>query len=148
MQRLENLEAKARGTIVSCDAELQAQIARFLCVLASGLIEQVLILGLDDMAKRNSQPRVAKYVSSHLSRIKNVKFEDIMIAIGKFDPGWRKHFEESTDYEVKVAIDSIVNNRNQIAHGSQVNISLIGFSQYYKALKPFLLELDQFISSH
>src|ERR1035437_4206616 len=122
-----------------------ADTTRFLCVLTSGLIEQVLILGLDDMAKRKSNPRVAKYVSSHLSRIKNAKFEDIMAVLGRFDPDWRKYFEERTEAEVKDAIDSIVNNRNQIAHGGQVNISLDGFGKFYKALKPFLLELDQFI---
>ena len=147
MQRLENLEVKAKADNVSCDGELQAQIARLLCVLTSGLIEQILIRGLDDLSKRNSHPCVAKYVSSNLTRINNAKFEDILVVLGRFDSDWRKYFEERTNPEVKDAIDSIVNNRNQIAHGGQVNISLVGFGQYYKALKPFLLELDQFISS-
>jgi thiamine biosynthesis protein ThiC len=148
IQRIENLNAKARTDAVSCDAEIQAHIARFLCVLTSGLIEQILILSLDDMAKRHSHPRVAKYVSSHLSRVNNAKFEDIMVLLGRFDPDWRKYFEQSTEPEVKAAIDSIVNNRNQIAHGGQVSISIVRFDEYYRALKPFILELDQFISSH
>jgi hypothetical protein len=148
IQRLENLEAKARTDAVCLDVELQAQIARFLCVLASGVIEQVLIGGLESMVLRNGNRRVADYVSHHLSRINNAKFEDILVALGRFDSSWRVHFETRTDTQTKDAIDSVVNNRNQIAHGGQVNISLVRFSQYYKTIKPFLLYLDSFLNSH
>src|SRR5438552_3829877 len=123
-QRIDSLESKAKTVPVSSDMELQAQLARFLCVLSSGLIEQALIVILDDHAKRKSQNRIAQYVSYQLSRIQNAKFEDILVTVGRFDPEWRDYIEENTSSEVKDAIDSLVNNRNQISHGGQVGISL------------------------
>jgi hypothetical protein len=67
------------------------------------------------------------------------------LVLGRFDPKWRDHFEQSTDEEIKAAVDSVVNNRNQVSHGRQVGISLVRFGEYYGSLKPFLMELDAFI---
>jgi RiboL-PSP-HEPN len=147
-QRIDILEAKAKIAPVSSDTELQAQLARFLCVLSSGLIEQALIVILDNHAREKSQGRIAQYVSYQLSRIQNAKFEDILVTIGRFDPGWRDHIEKNTSSEVKDAIDSIVNNRNQISHGGQVGISLATFSEYYRSLKRFIVDLEAFVDSH
>lgn len=147
-QRIDALEAKAQTAPVGSDPELQAQLARFLCVLSSGLIEQALIVVLEHYAKRKSQDRVGQFVSHYLSRIQNAKFKDILVTVGRFDPEWREHFETTTDDEVKDAIDSIVNNRNQIAHGVQVGISLATFSGYYKSVKRFIVDLETFVNSH
>lgn len=132
----------------SADPELQAQLARFLCVLSSGLMEQALITILENHTIRKSENRIAQYVSSQLSRIQNAKFEDILVTIGRFDPTWRDYLETNTVAEVKSAIDSIVNNRNQIAHGGQVGISLTTFSAYYRSLKRFIEDLEAFVDSH
>jgi hypothetical protein len=145
IQQLENLQAKAKADPVKNDLELQAQIARFLCVLASGVIEQVLVRCLERLVARRAIPSVANYASSHLTRISNAKFTDILATLGRFDPKWREHFEQSIDQEVKDAIDSVVNNRNQVSHGRQAGVSLIRFGEYYGSLKPFLIELDAFI---
>jgi hypothetical protein len=145
--RIDGLQAKAKVEPVSLDAELQSQIARFLCVLGSGLMEQALIMILTDYAQKRCHTDVSRYVSASLSRIRNAKFEDVLVVLGHFSPDWRDHFEEETDPEVKDAIDSIVNNRNQIAHGAQTGISLVTFMGYYKRLKAFIVELDAFVSA-
>jgi len=58
------------------------------------------------------------------------------------------HFETNTLPEVKDAIDSIVNNRNQIAHGAQTGISLVTFMEYHKRVKVFIADLDAFVAAH
>jgi hypothetical protein len=145
--RLDALESKARNPPVSLDLELQSQIARFLCVLASGLIEQAVISLLDTYIRRRSEPRVQRYAIHQISRLQNAKFEDILIMVGRFDPAWRTHLEANVSEEKKSAIDSIVNNRNQIAHGKQVNISLGTFSNYYLSAKAFMVDLESFLQS-
>jgi len=89
---------------------------------------------------------VARYASASLGRLRNAKFEDVLIVLGHFNPDWREHFETQTAPEVKDAIDSIVNNRNQIAHGGQTSISLVTFVEYYKRVKAFVSDLDAFVS--
>ncbi len=90
---------------------------------------------------------MARYVSANVSKLRNAKFEDVLIILGHFSPEWREHFEGTTSAEVKDAIDSIVNNRNQIAHGGQTGISLVTFTEYYKRVKSFIADLDVFVSS-
>ena len=144
-QRLEALERKAATAPISLDAELQSQLARFLCVLASGFIEQATISILEEYVRRRSHARVQRFAAHHLSRFQNAKFEDVLTLVGRFDPSWRTHLEKSVEEEVKSSLDSIVNNRNQIAHGKQVNISLGTFSEYYLHVKSFVIFLDDFL---
>jgi hypothetical protein len=146
-QRIDTLAKKAANEPVSADMELQAQLARFLCILTSGWIEQAVISILNAHTQKRSHPRVAQYVSHQLSRLQNAKFEDILVLLGRFDSLWRDHCESTTPIEIKDAIDSIVNNRNQIAHGAQVSISLGTFTKYYDSVKTFVSDLDAFISS-
>jgi hypothetical protein len=146
-KRLDALELKAQALPVSQDAELQSQLARFMCVLASGLIEQAVVSLLEDYARTRCHPRVQRYTQHQLSKLQNAKYEDILSLVGRFDPTWRKHFSDNVSDEVQSAIDSIVNNRNQIAHGKQVNISLGTFSQYYILAKRFLVDMELFLLS-
>jgi len=146
-QRIDNLEAKAKSEPVRSDSELQSQLARFLCVLSSGLIEQAVIHTLSAYSEKRSHPNVSRYVSARVSKLRNAKFEDVLIILSHFSPSWRDHFEANTPSEVKDAIDSIVNNRNQIAHGAQTGISLATFVEYYKQVKLFIADLDAFISA-
>jgi len=146
-QRIDNLEAKAKSDPIRSDPELQSQLARFLCVLTSGLVEQAVIHTLSAYSQKRSHANVAKYVSAHVARLRNAKFEDVLILLSHFSPEWRDHFETNTSPDVKDAVDSIVNNRNQIAHGGQTGISLVTFMGYYKRVKSFIAELDSFISA-
>ena len=144
-QRIDSLEMKARSEQVNEDPELQAQLARYLCVLSSGLVEQAVIDILSSYSKSKGHSRTANYVDSQLKRLRNAKFSDILNLLGHFDPDWQTHFQSSTAAEIKDGIYSIVNNRNRIAHGQDTDVSLRAFSRYYQSLKIFLRELDHFI---
>ena len=81
-QRIDSLETKAKSDAVKLDIELQSQLARFLCVLASGLIELAVIQTLAAYSKRLSHPNVSRYVSASVGRLRNAKFEDVLIILG------------------------------------------------------------------
>lgn len=145
-QRIDNLEARAKAEPVSSDDELKAQMAQFLCVLSSGLIEEAVRSILSGFATARSRPQVAAYVTTHLAEFQNPRFEKIMSLLSSFDPEWRRHFEGSGSTEVKDAIDSIVINRHQIAHGRPVGISIVTFSNYYRHIRAFLDDLDSLVT--
>jgi hypothetical protein len=146
LQRINNLEARARTEPVSSDDELKAHIAQLLCVLSSGLIEEAIRLTLTGFATARSSPEVASFVASRIAEFQNPRFEKIMVLLSAFNPAWRTHFESGSSNEVKDAIDSIVNNRHQIAHGRQVGISIGTFGAYYKHVKVFIDDLDSLAS--
>ena len=58
--------------------------------------------------------------------------ENILVLIGSFEPDWRKELERDLDDEVKGAIDGLVSNRNNIAHGRDVGISISTIRKYYE----------------
>jgi hypothetical protein len=49
-----------------------------------------------------------------------------------FDPLWAESVEQFMGDERKDAVDSIVNNRHQIAHGRSVGISYVTIKKYYE----------------
>jgi hypothetical protein len=51
--------------------------------------------------------------------------------IGQFNSDWGKIMEEKTAGQLKDSIDSIANNRNQIAHGQDVGIGFTQIKGYY-----------------
>ena len=145
-QRIDNLLAKTKQEPLSSDDELKAEIARLLCVLCSGFIEDSLRLMLADYSSARSAPRVATYVSTRLGDFQNPKFEKILALLQSFDPTWRQHFEESDKAEMKAAIDSIVVNRHLIAHGRPCGISIGTFDAYYKQVRMFIDDIDMVLS--
>jgi hypothetical protein len=146
-QKIENLLEKTKGPIFNDEPELQAQLARYLCVLLSGHIEQSLISLMREHARNKSAPTIFGYAEYNLSRLQNAKFEDILQLLGRFNPSWRDRFENGVSEEIKDAVDSVVNNRNQIAHGMDVGISIVTFERFYKCVRTLLTELETFVSN-
>ena len=115
----------------------RAMIARFVCILASGFIENVVRLHLIKFAQKSRpKPELACYVASSVGRFQNPKFDQILKLTGQFSDNWRKKLEQIDD-SIKTAIESIVSNRHLIAHGATSQISLAQVEQYMERLKEF-----------
>lgn len=128
--RLDNLFGQV--SVFSGDIEIQSHWARYLCILVSGFIETSVSAIYSQYAKERSHVYVANYVSSRLERFTNPKMEDILVLAGRFSEDWRDKLESITTDEQKDAVDSIVANRNRIAHGVNVSISYDRVRKYYQ----------------
>jgi len=116
------------------DIELQSHWARYLCILVSGFLETSVKAIYSQYASEKAAPNVANYVTRRLERFTNPNMEDILILTGMFNEEWRKQLESTTEGELRDAVDSIVANRNQIAHGANVGISFVTIKNYYKSV--------------
>ena len=98
--------------------ELRAEWARYLCVLAAGLLENAIKEFYVDFANRKAAKPLANYVSSTISPIRSPKSLRFVEIAGAFDVTWK---DELQNYDVSTggldAIDSIMLNRHLIAHG-------------------------------
>jgi hypothetical protein len=128
-QRLDYLFDKV--SVFSDQIEIQSHWARYLCVLISGFIETGVCAIYSRYTQEKAAPCVANYVCSKLNRFRNPNMEDICQLTGLFNARWREKLERATAAEQKDAVDSIVANRNQIAHGANVGISYASVKQYY-----------------
>lgn len=122
----------SRVSTISQDLELQAHWARYLCVLTSGFLEESVRILLSEYVQKKANATVSRYVTAQLSGFQNPKAGKILELLRGFDPVWAESVEQFMGDERKDAVDSIVNNRHQIAHGQSVGISYVTIKKYYE----------------
>lgn len=127
--RLDNLFTRIKP--LSKDLELQSHWARYLCVLTSGYIETSVRAIYGRYARTKAAPYVANFVDVQLKRFTSPKMEHILEVTRSFSPEWAEELEEAVEGEPKDAVDSIVANRHNIAHGQPVGITYVTISRYY-----------------
>lgn len=116
-QKINALFAKV-DTACGNDLELRSHWARYLCVLVSGFLEVAIGELYRDFVRKSASEPVANYASKHLGSIQNPngnKFVDVARAFkSEWGTDLLQHIE---DNGIKDAIDSVMSNRHQIAHG-------------------------------
>ena len=121
-----------RAKNVGQDTELQSDFARYLCILVSGYIETAIVEIILEHARERNAPTLQRFVERRTKRFANAKTSRIQELLGDFDADWRKELEGFLGDEQKDAIDSIVNQRNIIAHGGSVEITYRRIEKYYQ----------------
>jgi hypothetical protein len=130
-QKLDYLFEKV--TAFSGDTYLQSHWARYLCISVSGFLEtSVRIIYREYAKKSKAPPEVANFVEEKLKNFQNPNMDKILQLTGGFSKEWASELRLQTDGELKAAVESISNNRNQIAHGGSVAISYSHIKSYYE----------------
>lgn len=112
--------------------ELQGHWGKYLCILVASFLENAISeLYIDFVEKASSKP-VADFASDHLRKVQNPKSTKFVETARAFKKEWaeelEKFFEQNNDK--KEAIDSIMRNRHQIAHGKNTSISVSRVKDY------------------
>ena len=115
------------------EPEAQGHWARYLCVLVSGFLEVSIREIYSEYCQHRSQPNVAKFVERRLRGLQNLNMERILELTRSFNTEWAQELENSGEGEIKDAIDSIISNRNRIAHVENVGISYVRILEYYRS---------------
>ena len=140
-QRLARVDATFARVNSIADMELRSDFARYLCILVSGLVEQSVNDILAEYARGKSAPAIAEYVASTTER-RNLNASRLLELVGSFSNEWRSELESYMVGERKDALDSVVKNRNELAHGKYTGISYQQISDYYRNVKDILMGLD------
>ena len=117
------------------DLQTQADLARYLCVLVSGFLERATAHTYGAYAHGKAHPRVARYLEGRLDGFANANAEKLCQLAGAFDGAWREDLADYLQGERKDAIDSVVANRHQIAHGQDVGITYQRIKTYFAHVK-------------
>jgi len=132
-QRLDSTFSRAPQS--NDDIELQADFAKYLCILLSGYLENAIIALIVSYSEKRSAPEVASYVERQLDRWTNPNTETICQLFGSFSVDWRTKTEGFlVDYR-KDSINSLVALRHKIAHGESVGTTMSQVWTYYSAIK-------------
>lgn len=129
------------------DEEMRAEITKYLCVLSSGLLEVSVRDILNRYAIRRSSESIQRFIASRLSDLQSAKVGNIMELLQAFDPGAAEVWRKSLSDEQTASIDSIVNNRHQIAHGRSIGLSFDVFQRYNLHANQALEKLEKVFPS-
>ena len=140
-QRLDALFSSARS--LDSEPEIQSHWARYLCVLTAGFVEQGIRTIVSEYCRHKASPQVLRFVQARLHKFQNPKMGKILEIVGQFDNDWKVRLEAQCLGELKDAIDSIMANRNSIAHGRDTNIGLVSIRDYYQRAKRVLEHIEQ-----
>ena len=137
VRRLEQRLDSAFGRLgqTSFDSEVQADCARYLCILVSGYLEKCVYELVVDHARRKGAPSLLRFVDHKTKRFTNANARKLQELMGDFDPVWRSSLELSITDDLKDAVDSVVSLRNKIAHGESVGVTYIRIKDYYVRIK-------------
>jgi hypothetical protein len=127
-----NLYFEKVGSYNNDDEEINSFLAQYLCVLSSGFIEDSIRTIYGNFAEeQGSHQHVTAYVKKELKYFQNAKYEDILQLTYAFSHEWGTSFQEFMDEEMRTSINSIVTNKNQLAHGLSSGITYTQLKKYF-----------------
>lgn len=132
----------ARMPLPSTDVEVQADYAKYLCVLVSGFFENAIVALTLDFVGQRSSSEVSAFAEHQLRNWTNPNTEKVCTLLGSFSPDWRKQATDFLVDERKESINSLVALRHKIAHGESVGTSLSQVKAHYATI----LEVVKFIA--
>lgn len=123
-----------RAPSASADIEVQADFAKYFCVLVSGFLENAVVALILDVVQRKSAPEIQLYVERRLENWTNPNSEKLINLLGDFSAQWRKQADMFMVDTRRATVNSLVGLRHQIAHGESVGTSLAQVKDYYAAV--------------
>ena len=141
---MKNLELRKQSNLIRAlltrtqvatggDIELQAHWARYLCVLTAGFLENGLFETFAAVIRNGANPAVASFASSRLEKVSNPKASKFVEIARAFKPDWASDLERFLDDDGRRdAIDSVMSNRHQIAHGEHSGITVARLTPFFE----------------
>ncbi|TNE72359.1 hypothetical protein EP331_07320 [bacterium] len=130
-KKIQNLIVKAKE--FEPDDELRSHLAKYLCVLSSGFIENAIYHTFSDIAQKNCHSSVVlTYTKGQLYKLQNTNTEKIKEVTIAFNPKWWENgLRDFLQQENRsTAINYILKDRHNIAHGRDSEITIDKLEEY------------------
>lgn len=129
------------------DDELRSHISKYLTVLISGMYEAIIKnIIMEFTSKEKMNKEIINFVSRQTGRIfRNPNIENITKILNLFNKTWIEQLKEKVNQENIDALNSIIHNKNLIAHGNTSIVTFQDIKSYYEKSKVILIELDSII---
>jgi hypothetical protein len=129
--RAEAVYGLLRGGGFKYEFEVQADLARYLCVRVSGFVDLAVTHLFQAYVTRHAPPKLVRFVTSSIVRHQNLKANRLLEITASVDLQWERELALFLTAERTDALNSLVENRNQIAHGRSTAITHIRVRRYY-----------------
>jgi len=149
IQRLQSLDAVVAraNTFGAADPELASYLSAYLTVVISGVYEDCIEYLFGERSAKAGDPELAQYVKTTLDeRFRNPKYGRVVETLSKFSGSYVKNLQGKVQEQARLSLDSIVDNKNLVAHGGVPSATLADVSQYYSNAKAVLDALEQVLA--
>jgi len=128
-------QAKQLQEIDSLEDETKSAIVSYLCIRMFGYVESSVKTILREYVKSNARDTPTfNYVNANLRNL-SLRRDQILELIGQFDHQWSESLKQSITNDHGDSLRAIVVNRNEIAHGGDVDMSLRDLEGYFAHAK-------------
>jgi len=124
----------------------QSYLAKFLVVFISGIYEESIETIINEMVGKLEKKEISNFIEESIRYgFRNPEIKNIKKLLGKFkNDQWEKEID-ALPKETKDAIDSICANKNALAHGNLVTITLGEVLEYYHKSRPVIEKIDDIL---
>jgi hypothetical protein len=124
-QRIDELFSLASGLT----PEIQAHWSRYLCIMVAGFLEVSVQAIYSEYARGKAHPNVVNYVERRMRGFQNPNMQRIGEVARSFSVEWGAELEKEAT--IRDSVNSILNNRNQIAHGRSTDVTIGRLRPWY-----------------
>jgi len=132
------------------DDELRSHLAKYICVLTSGFIENAVYHVFGDMIEGETESEMLlSYSKSQLLKVQNPNSEKLRNLTKSFNPDWLNDFKNYLQDENRgAAINYILKDRHKIAHGKDSEITITTLEGYLQKTVDVFSYLEQEYSNY
>lgn len=113
-------------------SELSADLSKFICVRICGYLEQGILTMARAHCEMKSDPLTARFATSCLAKGRNPRSASLVDLARRFDHSWGEDLIELLGMiDPAGTLDSLVQTRNDIAHGLSTGIGHDALIQYF-----------------
>jgi transcriptional regulator with XRE-family HTH domain len=142
--KIDLLSARARELPYELN-NLQAELCKYCCVLASAAIDLCIEDCLLEYSERAGDERILTYIKRQIGRARNPTVATLCFMLESFDQSWRSGLEQYANDTVRSDIGSIVHNRNEIAHGRSSTITFGRLLPWVRTARNVCGEIERII---
>jgi hypothetical protein len=125
------------------DSVSQSYFARYLVVYISGLYEQSIKEIVWEYSSTVGKLEIENYIANQVDKtFRNPDMDNIIGLVKKFSTSWAQKIIDLDD-RYKLAVNSIVTNKNQIAHGNVSGITLNDIKDFHRDATIVIEKIDE-----
>lgn len=131
-EKILQLIETAEGTFEE-DDEMRSHLAKYICILCSGFLENAIHLLYTDYVKSETASNpIISFSTITLNKIQNPNAERFRDLAKSFNPEWEEPLRDFMQVDDKAsAINYIMKDRHKIAHGKDSDITLIRIKEHH-----------------
>lgn len=117
--------------------EIKSHLAKYLCVQASGYLENVIKELIAEYHDSTCKKETASFVNNKVKHLSNLNEDALIGFLKSFNDNWVDKYTRTITEKQIASLNSIISQRHLIAHGNgnNSNISFGRMIQYYRDLK-------------